>query len=91
MFFLPYKKTYSELKILYFDIYQFHEKTIEQKKLLLKELTRNTKVKQKNNKKLDAELLDLNVVVNERKQIEDINGRLRSNTNHIKKYNVTVA
>ncbi|XP_059155950.1 cilia- and flagella-associated protein 43-like [Physella acuta] len=80
----------SKLEMTLIQLKKFHEKTIEQKKLLLKELTRNTKVKQKNNKKLDAELLDLNVVVNERKQIEDINVENRDDDATYRRYNEIV-
>ncbi|KAH9504597.1 Cilia- and flagella-associated protein 43 [Bulinus truncatus] len=63
----------STLEQTVLQLKKFHEKTIAHKKQLLREMAKSTKNKALNNKKLDAELLDLNVVVNERKQIEDIN------------------
>ncbi|CAL1546993.1 unnamed protein product [Lymnaea stagnalis] len=63
----------TKLEQTIIQLKKYHETTITQKKQKLKELSKGTKVKSITNKKLDEELLDLNVVVNERKQIEDIN------------------
>ncbi|GFO10121.1 cilia- and flagella-associated protein 43-like isoform x2 [Plakobranchus ocellatus] len=50
-----------------------HEKHVAQKTKLIKELNKGYKMRGANNKKLDTELQDLNVVVNERRHIENIN------------------
>ena len=44
-----------------------------QKTKTLKELNKGTKLRGVNNKKLDSQLQDLNVVVNERRHIENVN------------------
>ncbi|KAK0070099.1 cilia- and flagella-associated protein 43 [Biomphalaria pfeifferi] len=73
------EQTVSQLK-------KFHEKTLAQKKQFLRDMAKSTKNKALNNKKLDEELLDLNVVVNERKQIEDINIENRDDDSMNRRY-----
>ena len=55
---------------------QYHEKNVAQKTKTLKELNKGTKLRGVNNKKLDSQLQDLNVVVNERRHIENVNSEL---------------
>jgi len=50
-----------------------HEKNLYERKRILTDLTKNVRCKGTSNNKLDQDLLDLNVVVNERRHIEEVN------------------
>ncbi|CAG5125993.1 unnamed protein product, partial [Candidula unifasciata] len=63
-----------------------HEKNITKRKQTLKTLSKGARSKETSNEKLYAELLDLNVVVNERRHIEEVNGGYRDDGGVAKRY-----
>ncbi|KAK3771256.1 hypothetical protein RRG08_024335 [Elysia crispata] len=65
---------------------KYHEKNVAQKTKTLKELNKGTKLRGVNNKKLDSQLQDLNVVVNERRHIENVNMENRDDCGSERKY-----
>jgi len=63
-----------------------HEKNLEERKRLLKDLSKSVKVKGGSNGKLDKDLLDLNVLVNERRHIEQVNAESKNDSQSDKRY-----
>ena len=56
---------------------QHHEKAVEGRKKILKELRHTIRGKEKNNATLDKDLEEMNVSVAERKHINEVNGEGR--------------
>jgi septal ring factor EnvC (AmiA/AmiB activator) len=54
---------------------EVHEKNVEERKKILKELQKVIREKQEENKSLDKDLGKLNVDVNERRHIHEVNGK----------------
>ncbi|BFY97723.1 hypothetical protein BsWGS_00763 [Bradybaena similaris] len=65
---------------------KYHEKNVAKKTQTLKSIQRGAKMKEVSNEKLYAELLDLNVVVNERRHIEEVNGGCRDDGGEVRRY-----
>lgn len=63
-----------------------HEKNVDERKKILKDLSKNVKGKGTANGKLDKDLLDLNVVVNERRHIEEVNADSKDDGGAEKRY-----
>ncbi|XP_005104481.2 cilia- and flagella-associated protein 43 [Aplysia californica] len=63
-----------------------HEKNVDERKKILRDLSKNLKYKGSSNNKLDGDLMDLNVVVNERRQIEEVNAENRDDGGAEKRY-----
>ena len=55
-------------------IFQHHEKNVAEKKRMLKELKKTVGDRDTENSALSGELEDLNVSVNERRHIHEVNG-----------------
>ena len=51
-----------------------------EKKKILKELSRTIKAKDSDNSNIDTDLMELNVTVNERKLIDEVNGKFTGET-----------
>ena len=62
---------------MYFIFLQHHEKNVKSKKKILKELGRTIKGKGVENGSMDSDLMELNVQVNERRLIDEVNGKYR--------------
>lgn len=58
--------------------FQHHEKNVDEQKQMLKELRKTIKQKEEENRALERELEELNVSVNERQHIDDVNGKIRT-------------
>ncbi|XP_041368827.1 cilia- and flagella-associated protein 43-like isoform X2 [Gigantopelta aegis] len=63
-----------------------HEKNLEEKKKILKELNKMTYQKQNNNSGLSMQLQDINVSVHERVHIDEVNAEKRKDTGAEKRY-----
>ena len=55
---------------------QHHEKAVLEKKKVIKELKRTIRDREEENGRLSDDLQDLNVSVNERRHINEVNGML---------------
>lgn len=60
----------------YENFFQHHERKVTEKKKIIKELGRTIKTKNTDNSTIDSDLTELNVTVNERKLIDQVNGKL---------------
>ncbi|CAH1784594.1 unnamed protein product [Owenia fusiformis] len=63
-----------------------HEKTVAEKKTILKDLNRTAKEKEDQNNEMDIQLAELNVSVNERGHINEVNADKRSDSGAEKRY-----
>ena len=60
----------------FFFFFQHHDKNSEEKKRIYKELKKIIRDREDENMELDNDLEDLNVSVNERKHIQEVNGKI---------------
>ncbi|XP_064629915.1 cilia- and flagella-associated protein 43-like isoform X2 [Lineus longissimus] len=65
---------------------EVHEKNVEERKRILKDLHKVIREKQEDNKQLDVDLEDLNVNVNERRHIHEVNAEKHSDGGAEKRY-----
>lgn len=63
-----------------------HERKVTEKKKIIKELGRTIKTKNTDNSTIDSDLTELNVTVNERKLIDQVNADRRSDAGKEKRY-----
>lgn len=60
---------------LIIKLLQHHEKNVREKKRIIKDLGKTIKSRDSENFSMDNDLAELNVTVNERRHIDDVNGR----------------
>ncbi|XP_048745697.2 cilia- and flagella-associated protein 43-like isoform X3 [Ostrea edulis] len=63
-----------------------HEKNVREKKRIIKDLGKTIKSRDSENFSMDNDLAELNVTVNERRHIDDVNAERRSDTGTEKRY-----
>eukprot|EP00105_Crassostrea_gigas_P045206 XP_019929354.1 PREDICTED: cilia- and flagella-associated protein 43 [Crassostrea gigas] len=63
-----------------------HEKNVREKKRIMKDLGKTVKSRDSENSSMDNDLAELNVTVNERRHIDEVNADRRSNTGTEKRY-----
>ncbi|ESO90244.1 hypothetical protein LOTGIDRAFT_233795 [Lottia gigantea] len=63
-----------------------HEKNVSEKRKILKDLNKTIRTKESSNQDLDSQLTEINVSVNERKHIDDVNAERRLDTGAEKRY-----
>ena len=61
---------------IYVSYLQHHEKHVQTKKRIIRDLNRTIKDKESENSAISVELEELNVTVNERRHIHEVNGNV---------------
>lgn len=62
---------------------QHHEKNVREKKRIMKDLGKTVKSRDSENSSMDNDLAELNVTVNERRHIDEVNGKFVWKTSHV--------